>query len=108
MQRILLNLQCTIVIYTFAFNFRKDMASSSQLCERCFRATKSSVAVKYCSDCDESLCPDCFSVHGTFKAFISHHVIDAQLSAEKSFELNQFWFLIFTAPIMTIYAVNHA
>ena len=90
MQRILLNLQCTIVIYTFAFNFRKDMASSSQLCERCFRATKSSVAVKYCSDCDESLCPDCFSVHGTFKAFISHHVIDAQLSADKSFELNQF------------------
>ena len=66
------------------------MASSSQLCERCFRATKSSVAVKYCSDCDELLCPDCFSVHGTFKAFISHHVIDAQLSADKSFELNQF------------------
>ena len=90
MQRILLNLQCTIVIYTFAFNFRKDMASSSQLCERCFRATKSSVAVKYCSDCDESLCPECFSVHGTFKAFISHHVIDAQLSTDKSFELNQF------------------
>jgi hypothetical protein len=52
--------------------------------------SKSSVAVKYCSDCDESLCPDCFSVHGTFKAFISHHVIDAQLSADKSFELNQF------------------
>ena len=66
------------------------MASSSQLCERCLRATKSSVAVKYCSDCDESLCPDCFSVHGTFKAFMSHHVIDAQVSADKSFELNQF------------------
>ena len=66
------------------------MASSSQLCERCFRATKSSVAVKYCSDCDESLCPDCFSVHGTFKAFMSHHVIDGQVSADQSFELNQF------------------
>jgi hypothetical protein len=39
------------VIYAFAFNFRKDMASSSQLCEPCFRTTKSSVAVKYCSDC---------------------------------------------------------
>ena len=66
------------------------MASSSQLCDRCFRATKSSVAVKYCSDCDESLCSDCFSVHGTFKAFMSHHVIDAQVSADKSFELNKF------------------
>ena len=66
------------------------MASSSQLCGPCFRATKSSVAVKYCSDCEESLCPDCFSVHGTFKAFMSHHVIDAQVSADKSFELNQF------------------
>jgi DNA-binding beta-propeller fold protein YncE len=66
------------------------MASSSQLCEPCFRATKSSVAVKYCSDCDESLCPDCFSVHGTFKAFISHHVIDAHVSADISFELNKF------------------
>ena len=66
------------------------MASSSQLCERCLRATKSSVAVKYCSDCDESLCPDCFSVHGTFKAFMSHHVIDAQVSADKSVELNKF------------------
>ena len=66
------------------------MASSSQLCEPCFRATKSSLAVKYCSDCDESLCSDCFSVHGTFKAFMSHHVIDVQVSADKSFELNQF------------------
>ena len=65
------------------------MDSSSQLCDRCLRATKSSVAVKYCSDCDESLCSDCFSVHGTFKAFMSHHVIDAQVSADKSFELNQ-------------------
>ena len=66
------------------------MASSSQLCERCSRATKSSMAVKYCSDCDESLCFDCFSVHGTFKAFMSHHVIDAQVSADISFELNKF------------------
>ena len=66
------------------------MASSSQLCEPCSRATKSSMAVKYCSDCDESLCFDCFSVHGTFKAFISHHVIDAQVSADISFELNKF------------------
>ena len=66
------------------------MASSSQLCEPCSRATKSSMAVKYCSDCDESLCSDCFSVHGTFKAFISHHVIDAQVSADISSELNKF------------------
>ena len=66
------------------------MASSSQLCEPCFRTTKSSVAIKYCSDCGESLCANCFSVHGTFKSFISHHVIDAQISADKSFELNQF------------------
>jgi hypothetical protein len=66
------------------------MASSSQLCEPCFRATQSSVAVKYCSDCDESLCSDCFSIHGTFKAFISHHVIDAHVSADISFELNKF------------------
>ena len=66
------------------------MASSSQLCEPCFRATKSSVAVKYCSDCEEPLCTDCFSVHGTFKAFISHHVIDAQVSADTSFELDKF------------------
>ena len=66
------------------------MASSSQLCEPCFRTTKSSVAIKYCSDCDESLCANCFSVHGTFKSFISHHVIDAQISADKSFELDQF------------------
>ena len=66
------------------------MASSSQLCEPCSRATKSSMADKYCSDCDESLCSDCFSVHGTFKAFISHHVIDAQVSADISFELNKF------------------
>ena len=66
------------------------MASSSQFCEPCSRATTFSMAVKYCSDCDESLCSDCFSVHGTFKAFISHHVIDAQVSADISFELNKF------------------
>jgi hypothetical protein len=52
--------------------------------------TKSSMAVKYCSDCDESLCSDCFSVHGTFKAFTSHHVIDSQVTADISFELNKF------------------
>ena len=63
--------------------------ASSQLCERCSRATKYTVAVKYCSDCEESLCPDCFSVHGTFKGFMSHHVIDAQVSADISFELNK-------------------
>ena len=66
------------------------MASSSQLCEPCSKATQSSMAVKYCSDCDESLCSDCFSVHGTFKAFTSHHVIDSQVSADISFELNKF------------------
>ena len=63
--------------------------ASSQLCERCSRATKYTVAVKYCSDCEESLCPDCFSVHGTFKGFMSHHVIDAQVSADISFGLNK-------------------
>jgi hypothetical protein len=53
------------------------------------------VSIKYLtSDAKSSnmvaLCSDCFSVHGTFKAFTSHHVIDSQVSADISFELNQF------------------
>jgi hypothetical protein len=64
--------------------------SNEQFFRMASRKQYERVAVKYCSDCDESLCPDCFSVHGTFKAFMSHYVIDVHVSADKSFELNQF------------------
>ncbi|XP_052073707.1 E3 ubiquitin-protein ligase TRIM71-like [Mytilus californianus] len=51
------------------------MATAS-FCDPCTEANSSVSATKYCSDCEERLCPDCAESHTRFKAFKSHHVID--------------------------------
>ncbi|CAG2195700.1 unnamed protein product [Mytilus edulis] len=37
---------------------------------------RSSVAVKHCHDCEETLCSDCFQVHDTFKPLLTHRITD--------------------------------
>ncbi|XP_063397048.1 E3 ubiquitin-protein ligase TRIM71-like [Mytilus trossulus] len=51
------------------------MATAS-FCDPCTKANLSVSATKYCSDCEERLCPACVESHARFKAFTSHHVID--------------------------------
>ncbi|XP_071178457.1 E3 ubiquitin-protein ligase TRIM71-like [Mytilus edulis] len=51
------------------------MATAS-FCDPCTKANLSVSATRYCSDCEERLCPACVESHARFKAFTSHHVID--------------------------------
>ncbi|VDI38426.1 Hypothetical predicted protein [Mytilus galloprovincialis] len=51
------------------------MATAS-FCDPCTKANLSVSATRYCSDCEERLCPACVESHARFKALTSHHVID--------------------------------
>ncbi|XP_071177578.1 tripartite motif-containing protein 42-like [Mytilus edulis] len=57
------------------------MASKSpnMFCGTCSRRSKSTKAIKYCTDCEDALCSECLDVHGTIKACASHHVIDVNV-----------------------------
>ena len=70
------------------FNFRNVM-DSNKLCDPCNRTSKSTSAVKYCSDCEEFLCSDCLIYHGKLKASLSHHVVDANVTDDQSFVVNK-------------------
>ncbi|CAG2206100.1 unnamed protein product [Mytilus edulis] len=50
--------------------------ASSQMCGPCTRMDKSASAVKFCSDCEDSLCADCVKNHKAIKATAFHHLID--------------------------------
>ncbi|XP_052083856.1 tripartite motif-containing protein 45-like [Mytilus californianus] len=50
------------------------MTQSEKFCKPCSRSGRSSVAVKHCHDCAETLCSDCFQAHDTFKPLLTHHV----------------------------------
>ena len=70
------------------FDFRIVM-DSRKLCEPCYRTSKYTFAVKYCSDCEEFLCSECAVYHSKFKAFLSHRVVDEikfVVSEKKAFE----------------------
>ena len=66
------------------FDFRIVM-DSRKLCEPCYRTSKYTFAVKYCSDCEEFLCSECAVYHSKFKAFLSHHVVDVNVTSDQSF-----------------------
>ncbi|VDI33876.1 Hypothetical predicted protein [Mytilus galloprovincialis] len=51
------------------------MASNSY-CDPCSEEGTSKAAIKFCSNCEESLCKDCVEYHKKFKATKSHHLID--------------------------------
>ncbi|CAG2216602.1 unnamed protein product [Mytilus edulis] len=52
------------------------MASNSSHCESCSDEGISTVAIRFCSDCEESLCKECVEYHKKCKATKSHHLID--------------------------------
>ncbi|XP_052074102.1 E3 ubiquitin-protein ligase TRIM71-like [Mytilus californianus] len=68
------------------------MASKSpnMFCGTCSRRSKSTKAVKYCTDCEDALCSECLDVHGTIKACASHHVIDVNVIDGSPFIVNKF------------------
>ena len=62
---------------------------SNKLCDPCNKTSKSSFAVKYCSDCEEFLCSDCLIYHGKLKSSVSHHVVDVNVTDDQSFVVNK-------------------
>lgn len=52
------------------------MTQFEKFCKPCSRSGRSSVAVKHCHDCEETLCSDCFQVHDTFKPLLTHRITD--------------------------------
>ncbi|XP_071179934.1 E3 ubiquitin-protein ligase TRIM56-like [Mytilus edulis] len=48
---------------------------SSPCCDGCFRIDKSAVSIRFCMDCEESLCNDCVTAHKTIKSLTSHQLV---------------------------------
>ncbi|XP_063427113.1 uncharacterized protein LOC134710656 [Mytilus trossulus] len=53
------------------------MASTIVMCDPCSRHNKSSNGIKYCTDCEDTLCTECTSMHCVFQHISSHHLVDA-------------------------------
>ncbi|VDH95940.1 Hypothetical predicted protein [Mytilus galloprovincialis] len=49
---------------------------SATYCDGCFRVDKSTNAVRFCMDCEESLCHECVAAHKTIKILTTHQLVD--------------------------------
>jgi hypothetical protein len=49
-------------------------------CEPCSERHKQTKAIKWCSDCEESLCKECAECHLSMKATKYHHVVDLKVA----------------------------
>ncbi|CAC5366113.1 unnamed protein product [Mytilus coruscus] len=54
--------------------------SASSSCEPCSQRNKITKALKWCSDCEESMCQTCTDCHLSMKATKRHHIIDLQVA----------------------------
>ncbi|CAC5418051.1 unnamed protein product [Mytilus coruscus] len=54
---------------------------SSPNCDGCFRVDKSTNAVRFCMDCEESLCRECVAAHKTIKVLTTHQMVDLKDSS---------------------------
>ncbi|XP_052075315.1 tripartite motif-containing protein 45-like [Mytilus californianus] len=66
------------------------MASKNLLCGTCDRRSRTTEAVKYCTDCQEGLCSECLDFHGSMKSSTSHHVIDIHAVDGIGFNISKF------------------
>lgn len=56
------------------------MSIAVTTCEPCSERHKQTKAIKWCSDCDESLCRECTECHLSMKATKYHHVVDLNVA----------------------------
>ncbi|CAC5377879.1 unnamed protein product [Mytilus coruscus] len=61
--------------------------ASTQICGLCSRMDKLATAVKFCTDCEDSLCTDCVHTHKAIKALASHHLINNEVQIDKAFSI---------------------
>ncbi|XP_063397812.1 E3 ubiquitin-protein ligase TRIM45-like [Mytilus trossulus] len=63
--------------------------SPSKCCGICSRRSRSTKAVKYCTDCEDGLCTECLDFHGHIKSFDTHHIIGIDVIEGTSFIVNK-------------------
>ncbi|CAC5423979.1 unnamed protein product [Mytilus coruscus] len=63
--------------------------SPNMYCGNCSRKSRSTKAVKYCTDCGDLLCTECLDVHGNIQACAFHHIIDINAVDGKVFNISK-------------------
>ena len=63
--------------------------ASTQMCGPCCRMGKLASAVKFCTDCEDSLCTDCVHTHKVIKALASHHLIIEEAQTDEAFNIKR-------------------
>ncbi|XP_071179929.1 E3 ubiquitin-protein ligase TRIM71-like isoform X1 [Mytilus edulis] len=48
---------------------------NSPCCDGCFRIDKNAISIRFCMDCEESLCHECVTAHKTIKVLTSHQLV---------------------------------
>ncbi|CAC5361825.1 unnamed protein product [Mytilus coruscus] len=96
------NVQSDIIYHTYnttrlEFNiinklqFGQEMAKSLDMfCGTCDRRSRSTKAIKYCTDCEDGFCSECLDFHGSMKVSTSHHVIDINAVDGIGFNISKF------------------
>ncbi|CAG2202956.1 unnamed protein product [Mytilus edulis] len=49
---------------------------SSPCCDGCSRIDKSTISIRFCMDCEESLCHECDTAHKTIKVLTTHQLVN--------------------------------
>ncbi|XP_052106137.1 E3 ubiquitin-protein ligase TRIM71-like [Mytilus californianus] len=65
------------------------MASTILMCDPCSRHNKSSNGIKYCTDCEDSLCTECTSMHCAVQRISLHHLVDVSVIAGNAFNIKK-------------------
>ena len=58
-------------------------------CDPCSRLEKSTISTKYCTDCEEYFCVKCATFHSAMRALANHHLTDASLYTDKTFNIDK-------------------
>ncbi|CAG2255420.1 unnamed protein product [Mytilus edulis] len=72
-----------------AYLFQADDCIKMVMCDPCSKLSKSSAAIKYCTDCEDSLCTECTSLHSVVKVLSSHHVVDVSVTSGNTFKISK-------------------
>ncbi|XP_071162551.1 uncharacterized protein [Mytilus edulis] len=67
----------------------QKMASKMVMCDPCSRLNKSSEGLKYCTDCEDTLCTDCAALHSAVKLLASHHLVDVSVTTGNTFNIKK-------------------
>lgn len=55
----------------------------------CTKLSKLSEAIKYCTDCEDSLCTECTPLHSVVKVHSSYHLVDVSVTSWNTFNISK-------------------